>query len=209
MTIPELQQKILTDDAFVIEEVLRIQHLYGLKHEIRYAQKRIEDIRTESVAEHVYGMHVIAHYFSDLEDPEHKLNWARVTDMITWHDIGEIETGDMLGQLKTDTDRQRDLEGNQMILEKMTPHLASSVGDLLDEYEAAKTPEAKFAKAIDKTEVVFETYDENYRVIFQTNQTTKAQHEKTKLPYVKDFPYIKRFCEVTRENLAKQGFFVG
>lgn len=207
MNIEEIQQKILTDDDFVLAEVERIQHLYNLKREIRYAQKRIEKIRTESVAEHVYGMHIVSNYFIEIEDPERNLNHERIMEMITWHDIGEIETGDMLGHLKTKADRERDLEGNKIIIEKMPFVLSQKVSTILAEYESQLTPESKFAKAIDKTEVIFEIFDDNYREIFKINRTTKEQGRKTKFPYLQDHPYMFRFCEVVVKQMESQGFF--
>ncbi len=77
MTIEETREKILTDDAFVLEELRKLQYLYGQQQVIRSNLTRTEDIMTESVAEHIYGLTVLAHYFSLLEElPE--LNLARV-----------------------------------------------------------------------------------------------------------------------------------
>jgi len=55
MTITEIRDKILLDDAFVLSEVIKIQNVYRLKHEIRYAQDRVAGDLTESVAEHTWG----------------------------------------------------------------------------------------------------------------------------------------------------------
>ena len=47
----------------IMEDLKRLQYLYGLKKEIRYAQTRTQDDSTESVAEHIYGMHICGVYF--------------------------------------------------------------------------------------------------------------------------------------------------
>ena len=106
MDLNATQEKILTDKAFVIEEVQRIQFFYGLKMEIRYGEIRKD--MTESVAEHIYGMHVLAEYFMPLEDDTQTWNRENIYSMITWHDMDELETGDMIGYKKTDADRQRE-----------------------------------------------------------------------------------------------------
>ncbi len=209
MTTSQIYEKLMTDDDFVLAEFRRLQYLYGLKQEIRYAQQRHEEIRTESVAEHVYGMHIIATYFLALEDQEHALHHDRVRELITWHDIGEIATGDMLGQLKTAADIAKDREGNALVIAELPEILKPHVSALLDEYEEQQTPEAQFAKAIDKIEVIFEYFDENYKVVFARNQTTKEQHYKTKLPYIGNYPVIQRFCNVISRELEAGDFFVG
>ena len=85
-------------DEEVLEEVKKIQYLYTLKREIRYAETRCDE--TESVAEHIYGMHICAMYFLPLEDPLCTWDKSRIFQMITLHDIDEIETGDVMRYLQ-------------------------------------------------------------------------------------------------------------
>ena len=47
----------------ILEDTAKLQYLFGLKKVIRYNQGRAETDSTESVAEHVYGMHILAQYY--------------------------------------------------------------------------------------------------------------------------------------------------
>lgn len=107
MTLSETRRQIMEDDAFVLAEVARLQALYALKHEIRYARQRPE-ADTESVAEHIFGMLILIEYFLPLEDEAGDWRSEDIRRMALFHDIDEIETGDMLGYLKTDADRARE-----------------------------------------------------------------------------------------------------
>lgn len=208
MTIEETREKILNDDAFVLEEIQKVRYLYGLKKEIRYAQKRHSAIDTESVAEHIYGMHVIANYFLPLEDIGDKLDKLKILKMITWHDMEEIETGDTISHKKTEAHLKEAEIGLEVALSKIPTLLQPEVTDLMTEYEAHQTPEAKFAKAIDKAEPMFEVWDEVYKEILHKNGNTVTNHMETKEKHVKDFPYIYRFVKVGTDRLEKNGFFL-
>jgi len=63
MTLAEIQHKILTDDTFVTAKLKNFLMYYNLKHTLRWGQDNNLKDETESVAEHVYGMHIIADYF--------------------------------------------------------------------------------------------------------------------------------------------------
>ena len=111
-TLQAIREQILTSEDFVLSELRRIQYTYTLKHVIRYGIDRTEEYETESVAEHIYGLHVLADYFLPLEDLDSVMNQRRVHDLIQYHDIDEIETGDIVSYLKTDKDRE---EGKQAL----------------------------------------------------------------------------------------------
>lgn len=68
--LEQIRKNILESDEFVLSETGKIQYLYGLKHETRYIVERNEDVASESVAEHVYALHILADYFLPLEDIE-------------------------------------------------------------------------------------------------------------------------------------------
>jgi|AntRauTorckE6833_2_1112554.scaffolds.fasta_scaffold00663_15 5'-deoxynucleotidase YfbR-like HD superfamily hydrolase len=208
MTISDIQHQILTSDTFVLEEAAKIRALYGLRDVIRYDRTREEDIYTQSVAEHTFNMQAVAQYFLALEDTSTQLDAQKIFRMITWHDIGEIESGDVLGFLKTAQDKANDAAGNKKVIAQAPAVLQPEMQTLIVEYEAQKTLEAKFVKAIDKVEVIFEICDENYRKIFKINGTTTQHYEKTKSPYVLEYPYMRRFVDVIAHSLTEQGYFV-
>ena len=191
----------------ILAEVQKLQYFYGLKHEIRYAQERTEN--TESVAEHIYGMHVLADYFIELEDPLHTWDKARILQMITWHDMDELETGDVPGYLKTDAHRAREVLAIKTVLEHVPSVIAETIKSITDEYTAQETQEARFVKALDKIEPLFQLYgNENGKSLMHKNKTTLEQSRMIKDKYVEEFLYMREFNNVINMQLAEEGFFV-
>jgi len=191
----------------VLAEVEKLQYLYGLKHEIRYGDNRSEDTVTESVAEHIYGMHILASYFLPLEDPDGNWDREKISNLITWHDIEEIETGDIIGYLKTDEDRERESAARKVVIEKAPVSIQPFITNLLDEYETRESIESQYVKAIDKMEPLCQIFNENGKKVLLVNGTTYNEHRRIKDPYVQNFPHIKHFTEVVGEEMRRQGFF--
>lgn len=195
---------MLTDEE-IIQEVLKIQYFYGLKREIRYGETRTDV--GESVAEHVYGMHVLALYFLELEDPLHVWNRTNIYEMITWHDMDELETGDMIGYKKTEADRERELTAMQVVIEKTPQPIQQKLASIAREYQDQVSIESRFVKALDKLEPLFQVYNENGRAIMLRNKTTLDDSRRIKDKYVEPFPYMKQFNHVLNETMHREGFF--
>lgn len=191
----------------IMKELKQLQYLYGLKKEIRYAQSRTQDDSTESVAEHVYGMHICAMYFLPLENPEGDWNKTRIYEMMTVHDIDEIETGDVLGYLKNEAMQAAEADAMRLVVEGSPTHMQSWMESLIDEYDKQETFEARFAKAIDKIEPLVQCYNEAGKAIFQHNKTTEADSRSMKEKYIKDFPFIQKFSDVIQTRMVDEGFF--
>ena len=191
----------------ILADVAKLQYLYGLKKVIRYDQNRHEEDSTESVAEHVYGMHLLAQYFLPLENPEGNWDKARIYEMITLHDIDEIETGDVLGYTKTPETRALELESMKITINKSPLHLQAQMRNRVEEYEKRETIEAKFAKAIDKIEPLVQIFNEEGRVILKKNKTTAEQSLRIKTPYIQDFLFIKIFAETIHFALLEGDYY--
>lgn len=194
-------------DAEILEEVEKLQYLFRMKKVIRYHHDRTEEIDTESVAEHVYGMFIIAEYFLPHEDPKQLWNRQKIYKLMLYHDIDEIETGDTIGYLKTDAERVKGAEAARVAITRMPLQMQSEVSALLQEYDERRTPEARFAKAIDKMEPNFHLFCENGKKIHEHNKTTRDQHSRIKDPYIVDFPAMHRFNKVMVETMEAQGHF--
>ena len=195
------------DRATIISETRKLQHLYGLKREIRYGQSRGDAEGTESVAEHVFGMHILAMYFLPLEDPISSWDRTRISDLITIHDLDEVETGDTIGYLKTDAQRAAEADAMRLVIRTAPEHMQESMTHLVDEYEAQTSPEARFVKAIDRFEPLIHVYSEHGRHTLHTNQTTIEHSRQIKNSYVAPYPYLKRFTETLQAVLQEEGYF--
>ncbi len=207
MEITKIKEEIFTSDDFVLVEVRKIQTLFELKKVIRYDHKRIHEIQTESVAEHVYGMLSLVDYFLLLENTEGDWNRERIKLMIQYHDIDEIETGDVVGYRKSDLEVANEHSAAETVIAKLPEHMQNFVREALNEYEAGETIEARFAKAMDKIEPSIHLYNETGKATLAGLKTTKDQHDRIKYPYVQDFPIIKRFLDVLTTQLEKEGFY--
>lgn len=207
MAVSEIKEKIFESDDFVISELQKMQILYGLKKEIRYAQTRTSESDTESVAEHIYGMHCLMDYFQLLEDSKGEWDQARIRTMIQYHDIDEIETGDVVGYLKSKSDQDKERDAAESVIKKIPEVMRDTIQKGLNEYRLQKTTESQFVKALDKIEPVFHLYNEEGKAAMARLETTKVQHDRIKFPYIQKFPVILRFAEVMTETFAKEGFY--
>ena len=191
----------------VLEEVKKLQFFYGLKREIRFGESRTDATNPESVAEHIYGMHVLFDYFLPLEDPEGNWDKERIRKMITFHDIDEVITGDIVGYLKTEKDKQAEREATKEILEGAPDSMRQTLTDTLEEYEKRESVESRFVKAIDKMDPVIQIFNQNGKELLNRMNTTRDQHDSIKKPYFIGFPIMDRFYSVLIEEMDAEGFF--
>jgi len=142
---PEERERILA-------EVQKLLYTYNLNRIIRCGQERKEEFETQSVAEHITNMMFLAHYFRDLEDPEHKMDFPKIIKMILMHDMPEIENGDIISLKKTKEHEDKDVEVLRTVADKSPKFVFDEIMILYPELEAQETPEAKFVYCIDKFE---------------------------------------------------------
>jgi 5'-deoxynucleotidase YfbR-like HD superfamily hydrolase len=207
MTATEIREQLLTDDEFLFAEFTRLQWFYGLKHEIRYHEKRENYLGGDSVAEHIYAMFVLFHYFWPLEDPEQKWDKAKMLSMATWHDADELVTGDTMGYLKTAEHREAEIAALPIIKANLPEVMRAETMSSISEYDERQSPEAKFVRALDKIEPLFHLYNADGKAHLLRHGTTYEQNERIKLPFVKDFPIIMRFYQVISDRMDTEGFF--
>lgn len=112
--------------------------------------------RAESVAEHTWRLCLLALV---LRPGLPEVDFARLLPMLVVHDLGEAIGGDIpapeqaaRGERKSEQERRDLLE----LLAPLPPHLQSELTDLWDEYETARSPEARVAKALDKLETILQ-----------------------------------------------------
>lgn len=196
----------LTKDH-ILSEVRKLQYLYGLKREIRYGQSRPVDDNTESVAEHLYGMHLLAHYFLPLENPAGDWSKERIFTMITVHDLDEIETGDTVGYLKTPEMYASERDSAERVLTSAPAHLQDHFRVHLDEYETQTTLEARFVKALDRFEPLVQIYSDFGRRVVNHLTTKASDSERIKEPYLKPFPTMYTYYRTIHEAMIEEGFF--
>jgi putative hydrolases of HD superfamily len=201
MQLPELTPK------YILSEVAKIQYLYGLKYEIRYADERHEEDSTESVAEHIYGMHILCQYFLLLENPAGDWDKLKILEMILLHDIDEIETGDVIGYTKSQAMLDAEADAMRRVMQKSPEHMHRPMAAIIDEYELQESPEAKFVKAIDRFEPLIHLFNGKGKAVQHRGNTTRAQHMSLREDKLKPYPYLYAYYRVIEQEMFTQGFF--
>lgn len=202
-----VRNALLTDDEFLLSETKKLQTLYALKDEIRYNGTRKDELLTESVAEHIYAMGVIAPYFIALEDVDTEWDRALIYEMILYHDIDEIETGDTIGYLKDEETRAAEYEISKQVVSRLPDHIHTHVLEKAELYEKQETKEARFVRALDKIEPLLHYYNDRGKELFGVLGTTHEQHISIKDKYLVDFPVCQRFNTVISQKMKEAGFF--
>jgi 5'-deoxynucleotidase YfbR-like HD superfamily hydrolase len=201
MTIEEIRQKILTDDAFAISQLDTIATYFNLKHTPRWAHHRTQD-EVESVAEHIFGMHILIDYVTPLIDEELDINLCK--KYATWHDMAEAIVGDMTSVAKTEDHIKNEKEAEKQIVHDAPKQLASDFEHIFSTFDQRSTPEAKFTKAIDKIEPLFHLYflkqkGGDIHKKFDLGWPAEKYREYRK-PYVEPYTLLKRFDDVLYEE---------
>ena len=181
-----------SSDEAVLGEMRKLRELYKLKTTLRYQTVRDGAVHSESVAEHLFGMQVLAEYFLPLEDPEGKLNRLRIYQLMLYHEIGEVETGDIVFDRKNEELRAVERQAAVRVAERLPTSLGKVALACFREFEECVTPESVFADAIDKGEPIFELYDDINLRSFKRLNIRQDVATASKLEATKTFPYMRR-----------------
>lgn len=183
-----------------MEELNKLRKLYRLKEVCRANQVRG---RKESSAEHSWSCLLLADYF--LETTSLKLGKLKVLELLVYHDLIEIEAGDV--PLSQQAARQGKEKNEWEALKKLKPKLPKALQEkfenLFNEFEACETMEAKFARAIDQIDAVIHEMD--YKEDWK-GWTADFLREK-KGRYFEPFPEIKEAFEKIISEMEKEGYF--
>ncbi|MFC4668440.1 HD family hydrolase [Seohaeicola nanhaiensis] len=124
-------------EADRLKSVLRASHL-------------IDGSRRENSAEHSW--HVMLYAFVLAEHAPEGVQVDRVLQMLLLHDIVEIDAGDapIHGSVDHAAMAAKEAAAADRLFGLLPPEQAARFRALWDEFEAAETPDAQFAKAIDR-----------------------------------------------------------
>ncbi|MBR2468472.1 MAG: HD domain-containing protein [Clostridia bacterium] len=139
------------------EEILKVLKFHNLccklKDTIRSGWKRwcVEADRVESVAEHIYGTCMLTVAILSA-NKDLKLDGNKIIAMMALHECEEIFIGDIT-PYETEKMKTKKEQG-RLAVEKLFADfdMPNSYRELIAEFEDQITPEAKFAKRVDKLE---------------------------------------------------------
>ena len=114
------------------------------------ASRLISGDRRENSAEHSWHIMLHALVLADQAGPEVRID--RVLKMLLLHDIVEIDAGDapIHGQSDAEDMARKEAEAARRIFGLLPEDQAARFRTLWEEFEAAESPDARFAKAIDR-----------------------------------------------------------
>jgi putative hydrolases of HD superfamily len=137
----------------IVEACFELFHLKQL-YRRGWLARGVPPERCESVAEHSFGVALLALLMAEAHHPE--LDPSRVVRMALLHDIGEIDAGDVIPDDRMDAveKHRRERQGALRVLENL-PGGAAQIA-LYDEYEEGRSPEARFVRQIDRLEMGFQ-----------------------------------------------------
>jgi putative hydrolase of HD superfamily len=152
-------------------------------------------------------MQVLAHYFLPLEDPKQLLDRGRIFELILFHEIGEIETGDILFHHKGEKQAQEERRAAGRVASQLPASMQSVAHERFLEFDACATPEAQFTDAIDKIEPIFELFEEKAYANLKVNGVTLDIGVNGKRAATEKYPHMRKFLDVwTRYIVSKNAF---
>ncbi len=180
-------------------------------HKLRkfYELKNVERVgpvgkRKESPAEHTWSALILADYF--LSIMKVKLDRLKVYELLMYHDVVEIEVGDVcvskVEERKDKKEKEKIAADN--LRNQFPKHLGNKFFDLFIEFEDQKTKEARFAKAIDSldAEIHFLDYKKYWK-----GWTPEMVRKVKKWENVKEFPELEEAYEKVLKFAEEEGYF--
>lgn len=115
--------------------------------------------QTESIADHMYRMSILA-----MALPPHTVNIDKCVKIAAVHDIAESLVGDItpFGGVSKAEKHRRELESIDYLLNLVKPYNETFAHDLKElwlDYENIRCPEALYIKDIDKFEMIQQAWD--------------------------------------------------
>jgi putative hydrolase of HD superfamily len=134
----------------LVEAYLEFCHLKQLYRQ-GWLRRGVPKQRCESVAEHSFGVAVLALFLVDAHFSE--LDREKVLRLALLHDFGEIYAGDLMpsDRVSPEEKHRREAEAVAQVLGKL-PDGGEYVA-LWAEYEAGTTPEARLVRQVDRLEM--------------------------------------------------------
>ena len=139
--------------------------------------------RNENDAEHAWHMAIMAYLLKEYSNEN--IDIAKVILMCLIHDIVEIDAGDTYAYdtVAKETQKSREDAAKKRIFSLLPEDQMQDLLNLFDEFEACKTPEAKFAHAMDNFQPLMlnnSNNGEDWRIHKVTASQVYGRHNNTK-----------------------------
>ena len=137
----------------IIQVYFEFAHLKQLYRQ-GWLTRGISPERCESVAEHTFGVAVLAMFLAEAYFPD--LDTLKILRMALIHDFGEVYAGDIIPGDKIPPEEKHHLEKEAatQIFKGLPP--GEDYLNLWEEFENGASPEARFIRQIDKLEMALQ-----------------------------------------------------
>lgn len=144
----------------LLQQIEFIREIDKLKYIFRKT-KLINSDRPENDAEHSWHLAVMAIVLA--EHSNEPVDLAKVMKMVLIHDIVEIDSGDVFAYdtVKSHDNFDEELKAAKRIFEILPNEQAEEFLNIWIEFEEMKTPESKFARALDRLEPLLQNASNN------------------------------------------------
>ena len=204
---PDSIEKILSPDQKdrfrqQIEFILEVDKL---KHVLRKTIL-MDRSRRENSAEHSWHIALTVLILSEYAK-DSKVDLFRVMKILLVHDLIEIDAGDTYcydDQGRKDQARREKNAANR-IFNLLPADQAAALRELWDEFEERKTPESKFANALDRLQPFLHNYFTEGQ-IWQENNIKSAQVKARMHPVDDGAPVLWKYVSSLIDEGVKRGF---
>jgi putative hydrolase of HD superfamily len=136
--------------ASIVKTYFEFNHLKQLYRQ-GWLLRGVPVERCESVAEHSFGVALLALFLADSYFPH--LDQAKIISMALIHDFGEIYAGDFTPSDNIEATEKQNLERQSVIKVLQNLPNGSTYIALWEEFESGESPEARFVRQIDRLEM--------------------------------------------------------
>ncbi len=180
-----------------MEEINKFRTIYELKRV--YRENSVEN-RKESSAEHSWSSLILADYL--ISKYNMKIDRLKVYELLMYHDLLEIETGDIPLDPKNKGIEKNEVNEIKILEGKLPFPINQKFVELYKEYKKRNTLEAKFSKAVDALDAQIHELD--YKEDW--NGWTKEFLIKQKIKYFEEFPELRIIFDEILEFLIYNNY---
>lgn len=164
--------------------------------------------RHESSAEHSWGALILADLFMTMMEQNKskiKLDRLKVYELLMYHDVVEIETGDipLMPDLSHKNKSKNEHTASIILAKKLPDTLSLKYLKLFSEFQEHKTVESRFAKAIEAMEA--DIHELDYKEDWKGWTEEFLKQEKEHL--FDEFPELKKSFGELVVYLRENGYF--
>ena len=182
-----------------LQAILNFLHeAEGLKRELRHSW--LSDGRRESVAEHTWRMSLMAIILH--KEVDSNIDIGHTLKMIIVHDLGEVYVGDYQVYGKKVPENKHELEEKALskLLQTLPTYSQEEIMSLWNEFEHRETPEAKFAVALDKLEVLIQHNEADLSTYLEGEGKYNLTYADDKVEYNEVLKMFRKFVRNETEE---------